>query len=404
MSQEKTMASGQVRNESAINPIREGRNEATDGSDFGSPHLPEPIAVVLESLANRIREQVRRTSFLEYLPFLDDAFQERAVAEVRTALPQPLVSEMVTWTEFERVQHDLDRGAGGSIPKPKQYEYGYRGLIRCGRCHAVVTAEEKRKSNGRRYLYYHCCRKNRVYGYCPEASIERAELEHDFATFLGTLALPDSIASLLLEVAGRLEKTTADESKSCEERLSESIARIEARLRQLRALCADGVIGVGELAEDREALLVEKRRLEDELSRARRPLQLIEPLQRSISFVEQAVFAFDKGNAKQRERITRAVSSNILLKDKKPLIEAKKLFAMFRDLKAIPRMWARRESNSHALASTPPWRGASIVPMVGVEPTCSCERRILSPVCLPVPSHRRSFCPHSITIFLFSSM
>ncbi len=127
--------------------------------------------------------------------------------------------------------------------------------------------------------------------------------------------------------------------------ISESIARIEARLRQLRALCADGVIGVGELAEDREALLVEKRRLEDELSRARRPLQLIEPLQRSISFVEQAVFAFDKGNAKQRERITRAVSSNILLKDKKPLIEAKKLFAMFRDLKAIPRMWAAWESN-----------------------------------------------------------
>ena len=65
---------------------------------------------------------------------------------------------MVSGDEFARVQRLLGREGH---PQPQKLEWAFTGLIRCGLCGSLVTAERKvkrYKGSGltREYSYYHC--------------------------------------------------------------------------------------------------------------------------------------------------------------------------------------------------------------------------------------------------------
>ena len=63
---------------------------------------------------------------------------------------------MITREEYDRAQAIL--GARGK-PRPKRREFAFTGMIRCGECNAMITAEEKINRFGSRYTYYHCTKR-----------------------------------------------------------------------------------------------------------------------------------------------------------------------------------------------------------------------------------------------------
>ncbi len=84
---------------------------------------------------------------------------------------------MITLSEFDRVQQLLGRKGK---PRPKKHKFAYTGLIRCGECGCVYTAETKRKqikSTGetKEYTYYHCTRKRRDHD-CSQKKVIRDEV------------------------------------------------------------------------------------------------------------------------------------------------------------------------------------------------------------------------------------
>jgi hypothetical protein len=86
---------------------------------------------------------------------------------------------MITMEQFRSVE-----------PPPRSVtntNFLYRGLLRCGTCGAAVTAERTVNRWGTEYLHYHCCRKSRRYGYCPERSINEVDLTQEFLGFIETL-------------------------------------------------------------------------------------------------------------------------------------------------------------------------------------------------------------------------
>lgn len=86
---------------------------------------------------------------------------------------------MITREEFSRAPPLLKRRTRNYF----RHRYAYSRLIRCGRCNSMITAEEKQKPSGKRYVYYHCTRKqgpNR----CPEQSIEEYELDRQLRVAL----------------------------------------------------------------------------------------------------------------------------------------------------------------------------------------------------------------------------
>jgi len=67
---------------------------------------------------------------------------------------------MITLEEYDRVQILLGRKGKA---RPKHHEFAFTGLIRCGVCGCLYTAETKRKllKSGeiKEHTYYHCTRK-----------------------------------------------------------------------------------------------------------------------------------------------------------------------------------------------------------------------------------------------------
>lgn len=79
---------------------------------------------------------------------------------------------LVTIDEFERVQELL--GKPGR-PRPRLHQFPFTGMIRCGSCGLMVTAEHKVNRYGSRYIYYHCTNR-RMGPRCKEPVIQASDL------------------------------------------------------------------------------------------------------------------------------------------------------------------------------------------------------------------------------------
>src|ERR1700730_3747845 len=94
-----------------------------------------------------------------------------ALSCIYKILSNPLYAGIIVWngktypgahepvlslTEFERVQVLLRKP---EKPRPHKHFFAFTGMIRCGECGLLITAEEKINRHGSHYTYYHCTRR-----------------------------------------------------------------------------------------------------------------------------------------------------------------------------------------------------------------------------------------------------
>ena len=118
--------------------------------------------------------------------------------------------QMITLEEFDRIQAIM--GHAGK-PRNVRREHIYRGLIHCGSCPAMVTAEAKvkRQKNGvtRFYTYYHCTK--RMDRDCPERSIEVKELERQIVEVLERISISEQFHHWGLAISSVHDQTDAND-------------------------------------------------------------------------------------------------------------------------------------------------------------------------------------------------
>lgn len=100
---------------------------------------------------------------------------------------------MVTREEFDRVQRLIHRS---NHIQPQKLTFPFTGLIRCGKCGCLVTAERKvknYKTTGRTatYTYYHCTGSKG----CPKNSISEAYIEDRIAGLIDACSLDSEAAA-----------------------------------------------------------------------------------------------------------------------------------------------------------------------------------------------------------------
>lgn len=233
---------------------------------------------------------------------------------------------IVTQGEFEAVQRMLRRPGR---EKPKRYRFAYTGMIRCGRCGLMVTAEHKRKPSGRCYTYYHCTK--RMQGpRCPEGSVEVTELEAQLAEFLARHGIEPTIAAWLEEQldleAGEERELDAARRRS----LEQSVADAESELRELTSLRTRALIDDAEFIAGRARLQAETAGLKSKL--AATDGERFEPVREVLSFSVLALLWFLEGEDEDRRLIVQTAGSNPTLVGKKLSIEAAKPFVRLGDL------------------------------------------------------------------------
>jgi len=242
---------------------------------------------------------------------------------------------MIAKEEFIRVQNILNKPIIRS--NFKQHYFPFRGLIRCGECGAVITAEEKikKQKNGNihRYIYYHCTKRKNPN--CSQKCIEYKELLQRIEGILSQIEIPATFHEWALK---ELEKETKQESEDRSKILNDLQNSYQQCLNEI-----DGVIGMRarrELDEEdykrKMSELSEKKNKLYELIQDtnRRVESQIENATKLLDFAKNVMSAFKNGGPETKQQILMNLGSNLYLKDKKLSIELAKPFVYMKEISA----------------------------------------------------------------------
>jgi len=194
----------------------------------------------------------------------------------------------------------------------------------------MITAEEKVNRYGYHYTYYHCTRhKGGIKNRCGQSYIRLEEIERQISMFLEKLYLPQSIVNWALKQLALSqsdeEKLQAEVKKSLVNALNDCKRKIDALLHlKLKELLSDE-----EYVYEKSKLVEKKMKIEREIARIETGSQAwLESSKKLFSFLTLAKDCFENGDNAIKRQIVAAVSSNLLLKDKILLIEAKLPFQL----------------------------------------------------------------------------
>ncbi|MSU54547.1 MAG: recombinase family protein [Candidatus Staskawiczbacteria bacterium] len=244
---------------------------------------------------------------------------------------------IITEAEFNKAQILLGRKGR---PRPKAHEFAFTGLMKCGFCGASIIAEEKWKyqknGNVHHYIYYRCSKK--LDKKCPEKYIEIDELERQIDKTISGIVIPEKFKNWAIKHLHTIKK---DEDKSLEEITASKQRRYESLSKQISNLLvnynapenSDGkIMTMEEYTTLRSVWLKEKTRLEAELGTASKDLEeWITLSQQTFQFACYAGIWFKQGDLATKRAIFNCVGSNLLIKDRKLVIELKKPFQLVAD-------------------------------------------------------------------------
>jgi len=225
---------------------------------------------------------------------------------------------MITWREFERLQVMLGRPG---TEKPQRHEFAYTGLIRCGACGLMVTAEHKTNRFGSKYIYYHCTRRG-VGQRCKEPSIEVRELERQIAERLYAFSVPRVMAERAIKAIESRGVAREESTETQRASLERAIRDCNGKLKTLVDLRLRYLIDDQELVSRREEIQKDSIALAEELANLDLRAGWFEPVLAVISFGSRAAAWFMAGNHAIRKMILKTVGSNLTLTGRKLNIQA----------------------------------------------------------------------------------
>lgn len=266
---------------------------------------------------------------------------------------------MITEAEFDRVQAFLGRNGN---PRPQShFDFAFTGLIRCGECNRMVTAEEKHQvlcGNCRfkfayrqrsacprcqtpiekmenplflHYTYYHCSKSHRPV--CPQKSVNGVDLEKQISEYLARIQISKQFKMWAIKYLHELHAQESASQGAIIESQQKAYRECLQRIDNLVGLKtspenADGSqLSNEEYGQRRATLLKEKASLEELLQDAGRQVeQQLRLTEETFEFACTAQDRFAKGNTKIKKEILLTIGSNLTLKDKKLSIEARQPF------------------------------------------------------------------------------
>ena len=228
---------------------------------------------------------------------------------------------MITQDEYWKAQQILGRPGR---PRSKHHQHAFTGLIRCGECGSMITAEEKYNRYGYHYVYYRCTKKKKDRK-CSQKYIEVDDLESQILNYLARIYVPRRLFEITLEYL-KAEKRE-EEAKLLDVQNSVEAAHksSEKKLENLNQMRIKDMI-------DDEEYLREKRKLVDEKIGLRQSLIDVQegndpPSRRTeedFIFAHEAIERFRRGTMEEKGTILHKLGSNLSLEGKKLFIQIEK--------------------------------------------------------------------------------
>jgi DNA invertase Pin-like site-specific DNA recombinase len=127
---------------------------------------------------------------------------------------------LVEESTWQRVQALLDSHLK---PKNTKHDFPYRGVLTCGHCGCVITAEIKKD----RYVYYHCTNGR---GKCDNKWVNESELEKVFTEALIAIQIDPELADWIADGIKELHHAEIRQREEEVERLKKRAKRLQDKI------------------------------------------------------------------------------------------------------------------------------------------------------------------------------
>ena len=252
---------------------------------------------------------------------------------------------MITREEFDQVQMLLGRP---SRPRPHNRQFSFTGIISCGECGSMITAEEKwqvicpickikfasknkiacPKCNTKieemkspkllHYIYYHCTKqKNKE---CTQLSVREEKLEKQIEEILSKIKISERFKHWAIKNLNELNDQEVDTRnaavKSTQEAYNDVVKRIDNLVKlKISPQNSDGsFLSDEEFKEQKTALMKEKESLSKKIGMTDNRIdKWVELSEKTFNFAIHAKYWFDKGDLMTKKEIFQSLGSNIKL-------------------------------------------------------------------------------------------
>ncbi len=239
---------------------------------------------------------------------------------------------MITEEEFDRVQKFLGRRGN---PRAITKRFAFTGLMKCGNCGAMITAEEKtkRQKNGNvhHYVYYRCTKRKDEH--CPEKAIRLDELNNQINQIINALTISDEFRNWAIKYLHEIRKTQAKANEKGIENKQKELTRI---IKQLDSLLlkytapenSDGnLISSDEYQALKTRLIKQKLALESDLTDQGKQInEWVELSERTFNFARYASIHFNNGDMETKRAIFACLGSHLIIKNQKLSIDLHPMF------------------------------------------------------------------------------
>ena len=215
---------------------------------------------ILSKTGKRIHKD--RVSFILQNPFYVGLF--RYTKEIHEGKHQPIVSKK----NFDKVQEILKQR--GKIRKSsKNQPQAFCGLLRCGTCGMMITAESriKKQKNGNihHYVYYRCSRKSKTIK-CAEPPVRQEILDKQISSLLQKFSLKKDWAEELNKKLEKDKTETAQSFTAFVQGAQEKIKNISDKIQRLLDSYLDQVVEREIYLAKKSELVSEKKSLEEKIN------------------------------------------------------------------------------------------------------------------------------------------
>jgi len=231
---------------------------------------------------------------------------------------------MITKEEYDRVQRLLE-GKG----KPRLIEnksFALRGLMRCGECGCMITAQTKKKklaNGGTNYhTYYHCTKRSKTI-ICSQKGVKEEELFNLLDEQLDQYELAPELYEWGMQALNKYaDKEIAERDKA--QGMTRDVKRvIQSQIDNLLTLATKGFITAEEYQEKRKSLQAELDNVvEEQVDQDYRIKNWYEIIGETLKIFTNVKEGFEVADLNAKRDILLAIGKNPVLMNQRLLIEA----------------------------------------------------------------------------------
>ena len=160
---------------------------------------------------------------------------------------------MVTIDEFDIVQELLGKRGKGKLTPKKQFKY--RGIMFCGECGCVITAEEKTRhfKNGKsmNYIYYHCTHKRP----CNQRkNLREVNIEQQYAETLSKYTILPQFKDWALDALAEQNEIESTDFTAILESQNRTIESTHKEVKKLIKMASKELISEDQFLEEKNDL------------------------------------------------------------------------------------------------------------------------------------------------------